>query len=194
MSTGYTQAIGTQEGISFRNFALACANHFLRTDKPLDAEVSPRFEPSPRHKEGFRTAVRKFYRVIGMRNDEAERLADDDYVRRVKDHERSSQEREELAVEYAFMSAEVLKWQPPSQDHLPLKNFMLDQLTTSLNDDCGYHLEAPKKESAEEYRAAVVKTARIEMETHKKLYLEEVRNARQKTEWVNALRESLPRI
>ena len=195
MPTGYTADIGKKENVSFREFALKCSRAFgalvEMRDEPMDAPIPSEFKPSSYHKDEFAEACKVFYGSVGMRNDEAERLANEDYVSQLESYAEDVEKDRALAVKYGRMLAKVAKWQSPSPDHDNYRNFMISQLEKSLQDDCGYEHEAPKKLTGAEYRSNLVEEAKRDMDYHKKEFVEEVKRAKERTKWVQNLMRSL---
>ena len=196
MPTGYTAIIGEKDDVSFREFALRCSRAFgalieLRDD-PMDAEIPTEFKPSSYHKEAFGKACKQFYGSMGIRNDEAERLANETYVSQLESNSKYTQEKKELAVKYGRMLANVAKWQSPGEEHDNSRKFMISQLEESLNSDCGYNSDAPRKITGAEYREMLVENAKRDMDYHKKEFAKEVTRAKGRTKWVQDLMGSLP--
>ncbi len=197
MATGYTAIIGEKEDVSFREFALKCSRAFgalvEMRDEPMDAPIPSEFKPSSYHKDVFAKACKAFYGTIGMRNDEAERLANENYVSQLESHSEYIQKDKNLSVKYGGMLAKVAKWQSPSSDHDSYRDFMISQLEESLQHDCGYNHDAPKKMTGAEYRSNLVESAKRDMDYHKKEFAEEVKRAKGRTKWVQDLVTNLPK-
>ena len=197
MSTGYTAVIGEKEDVSFREFALKCSRAFgalvEMRDEPMDAPIPSEFKPSSYHKDEFAKACKAFYGSMGMRNDEAERLANKDYVSQLESHAEYVEKNRALSVKYGGMLAKVAKWQSPSSDHDNYRDFMISQSEESLQHDCGYEHEAPKKLTGAEYRSNLVERAKRDMGYHKKEFASEVKRAKERAKWVQDLVSSLPK-
>jgi len=195
MPTGYTAEIGEKD-ISLRDYAMGCARAFgpliEMRDEPSDAPIPFKIEPSSYHKDNFKIETRKFYNAIGMRNDEAERLANQDYIEELESRGKSLEKSEGLAVKYGNMLAKVAKWPSPSPNHDEFRNFMISQLEQSLRFDCNFSLDPLQKMTGPEYRAKLVNDTKLKMEYHKKEHLKEVKDAKGKTGWINVLKECLP--
>ena len=196
MPTGYTAEIGEGNNVSFRDFALRCARAFgylaEMREEPLDKEIPSEFRPDPYHKDQLEKAENELRRVRRMKIGEAKRLADEDYVNELEQNLSSSQERQQRAVRYGSMLEQVAKWQAPSPDHKNLRDYMIEQLQRSLVGDCGYVSSTPKRMTAASYKAQLIKNAKRYLKYHREQCEKEVEGAREKTEWVRALRESLP--
>ena len=128
-------------------------------DEP-NASIPSEFKPNSYHKDKFAKACKTFYRTMGMRNNEAEKLANEDYVSQFESYAESVEENRALAVKYGGMLAKIAKWQSPSPDHDNYRDLMISQLEESLQSDCGCEHDAPKKITGAEYRSNLVERAR----------------------------------
>lgn len=195
MATGYTAKVKEQDDVPLREYALDCARAFgaliTMRDEPMNAEIPEELEISSYHKKALGKASKEFYNAIGMRNDEAERLANEAYVGNLESHGESLKENKETSFRYGKMLAKVARWQSPSEDHDSYREFMISQLEDSLSFDCGHSSYMPKKQTGAEYRATLVKDAKWSMDYHKKNFAEEVKRTKRRTKWVQDLRDSL---
>lgn len=95
---------------------------------------------------------------------------------------------------------EVRKWQPPTDEHTGIKEFMIDQIIKTLNFDCktNYHDEALveielKKVSItpSEIRKEILADAKEKFSRHSLEYLKEVERCEKANKWVNDFLESV---
>lgn len=72
---------------------------------------------------------------------------------------------------------------------------MVSQLEESIEHDCGgdYYNEPPKKQTGEEYKASLLESAQRDVTYHQAEYRKEVNREKKRTEWVKALKGSLPK-
>jgi 2-polyprenyl-3-methyl-5-hydroxy-6-metoxy-1,4-benzoquinol methylase len=90
------------------------------------------------------------------------------------------------------MIEKVENWEPPTNDHIEFKSFMLEQLRESLRFDCGYRRAVVVEDiSVEEWKSQQESRILHDIEYHKKNYAEEVQRAKERTAWVSDLRNSL---
>jgi hypothetical protein len=197
MPTGYTACIG--EGADFNKFALGCTRAFgaliMMRDEPGDAPIPERFEPSDYHAKAIKVAEASLRELDGMPLDEAERRANADYAQAMQRNREMIAKNDALRESYTAMLAKVAAWQAPTADHEGLKTFMREQITQSIDFDCSneYYLRnAPVKLTAMEWRSKQVEAARRDITYHSKEHADEVGRAATRTDWVKALRESLP--
>lgn len=196
MPTAYTAKL-MEEGQSFPAFVMTCARAFgaliTMRDDPLDAEIPENFKPSNYHVERLSAAKADLARLEKM--GDAERVAfgklkrdQEIEARRAHlDKDRSQNDRLDEA------RAQVEKWEPPTPEHVGLKDFMLEQINISRHDLSWaekYLAEAAAKTPAQYYADAVA-GAKRQVEWHTEEQEKEAARARERTEWVKALRESL---
>jgi hypothetical protein len=93
---------------------------------------------------------------------------------------------------YRAMLTEVEAWEPPTADHVELKQFMLDQLTESIRFDCSWAPPAPGPAPAPaEWIADRRRKALDELAHAAGDLAQEIQRAAGRTAWVKALRASL---
>jgi len=134
MATGYTAAI--EKGIGFEAFVMRCARSIghlvgLR-DMSLDAPIPERLEPSTYHSDMLAQASDRLARLMGMGSEEAEQEAAKQDVKRSQSNTKHAKDQEVLLAKYRRMLDMVQAWQPPSDDHVVLKKFMVQQLEDSI--------------------------------------------------------------
>lgn len=155
MPTGYTAEIA--EGQEFTDFVLGCARAFgaclhQRDDKMSD---KPRkLEEQSYHDERLEEARTEFLKFNLMTPQERDQYGVDEQKREIERCQKRFNEKILLKTKYDEMIAKVSTWQPPSQDHTNLKQFMLDQLNDSVTHDCNtkYDLEELHKASTSKPR------------------------------------------
>ncbi len=194
MPTGYTYKI--REGMGFKEFTLRCARAFgaliTMRDAPLDAEVPDEFKPDDYYDSKIEESKARLSELEKMTLEEAEITAEEEYQKAMTEYKKVIGERVELKEKYTAMLKKVDEWTPPTPDHRELKNFMRDQLISSINTDCDIYCYLPPKEcSANEWlednkKKCIDRIAYFTKEKEK----EEDRCVK-RTEWVRALKQSL---
>lgn len=205
MPTGYTYIIA--DGISFKNFVLRCARNFgalvTMRDDSLDVEVPDEILPSDYHKKEMEKIRIKLENAKKMDLDTAEECASKEFLDAVISHSKSFLKTVELRQKYIEMLSKVNSWIPPTKDHENLKEFMIDQITTSIEFDCSAkfigrlqsEIINPKenliKKTGNEWLSNHIAELENNLEYHTKEYLEEVERCKERTEWIQALKQSL---
>ena len=200
MPTGYTSELNKGEQ-TFKDFALQCARAFganvMMRDDPWDAQIR-KYEPSDYYLKEVEKSEKELARLIAMSFDEVKKEWDDFVNEELAKTEKHNKERDALRIRYQRMIDEVKAWTPPTPDHQGLKNFMLEQLTDSMEHDC-YKREFPSKynpkhedvEAPIKWHDARIANTKQHIEYYKKEHKEEVERCNMRNAWNQALMDSL---
>ncbi len=196
MPTGYTATL-MDKGEPFQNFALRCARAFgalvMMRDDPMDAPI-PTFEPSQYSLVGGEQAKALREHLLSMTDE-------DRIVYGQAEKEKEIAMLENLLVTETVQNArllgmrdEVTRWNPPTQDHVGLKDFMLQQIKVSLGTGDYYQqrIRECRAKFARDYYDKAVEKATHDIEYHEKAYREELERTASRNRWITELRASLP--
>lgn len=197
MPTGYTADI--KDGISFSTFALNCARAFgaciMLRDEPGGGDKIPEaFEPSDYHAKAVARAQADLAAINDLTPAQRERQAakawDDAETSRLMRLEDMRKQRQA----YTEMLAKVDAWAPPTSDHTHLKGFMREQIIQSIDFDCdeSYSSTPTVRLTGEQWAAQRLEDLQRDIRYHQKEHAEEVKRTADRTDWVKALRASLP--
>lgn len=195
MPTGYTSNLYDGKDQSFPEFAMDCARAFgaliLMRDDPKGTPIPDEFAPSDYHVKALTEARSEYDRLVTMTifeaDAEAERLADEWDADRVDE----KATRVARKARYETMLAEIDVWEPPTSEHQGLKDFMVEQLTGSIEFDCSiYEFPSPQRDGSA-WRKEAVARARRDIEYHSAENAKEIERAAGRSAWVQALRGSL---
>jgi hypothetical protein len=194
MPTGYTAAI--KDGITFQEFALGCARAFgaciSMRDDPSDTPIPDKFEPSNYHAEALKVANARLAELEAMSISEANEAALKEYLDGCERNIVLRQENAALRIKYQTMLDAAKKWVPPTIEHQGMKEFMIQQITDSIEWDCSdRYLIDPPRQTGEQWLANNILTISQNIHRHTAEQELEVDRARKRTEWVSALRNSL---
>jgi hypothetical protein len=193
MPTGYTYMVS--EGADFKTFALACARGMgaliTMRDDPADAPIPDKFEPNTQYCDeriaGLQAEIAKLSSMSLQEcaNEQTQEIAaardyQDAYITK----------REEQAKKYTDMIEQVEAWHTEAEG---IKEFMLEQLRTSLEHDCGgsYLPDIPKQLPADEWRFSKINAAVKNLEYYMRERQREIERAENRTRWIKAFKESL---
>lgn len=197
MPTGYTAKIA--DGIDFRTYAMDCARAFgacvTMRDDPGGGDMIPeKFEPSDWHAERLKEAHAERSRLAALSSTEVDAAAALAWEEAEEHRLKRLAEKSELRSKYEAMLAEVNRWKPPTDEHAQFRDFMRDQITQSIDFDCGgsYGEEPEPKLSGEEWRKKMLGKADWSIQYHAKEDAGERERAASRTAWIAALRASLP--
>jgi hypothetical protein len=194
--TGYTYEL-VDKKLSFLQFAMRCARAFgaliEMRDEDMDAPIPDYFPPSDYHVNGKLEAEKTLARLRSISAEEAvaaERLSVSDSIARL---EKSKAEEEEKRTFMQGVLSEVQAWKAPTPDHSGLRDFMIQQITTSLEGGDWYDKEIERLKNADLTVLVSERIARAEKDIvyHAEKYREECARCAERTKWVRDLRESL---
>lgn len=197
MPSGYTSRLHDGKEQSFHDFIWDCARAFgalidMR-DAPGDANIPERIEPDNYYVKALAKDEERLKLVVSWNKAEAEQAAEADFKRRLAIHTADLQKANDIRYRYNKMAEEVMLWIPPSNEHVGLKNFMLEQLGDSIKFDCDFtdRMPAPKRLTGSEYRQQEIAEAKRHIGYDIEHLAEEEKRAKERTEWIQLLRKSL---
>jgi hypothetical protein len=140
MPTGYTSELYEGKPQTFQQFALECARNFgaaimQRDDAPgpVLKFVPPNTDYYDKSQAAAEAALEWF--ANASPDELAAKKAEED-AESEKRHQESVAKAEAQRERYEAMLVQVRAWTPPSPEHENLKQFMIDQLTESIDFDC----------------------------------------------------------
>jgi hypothetical protein len=196
----YTAKI--EEGINLKEYAGLCAKAFgycidLR-DSPFDGELPKSFKPCPDSKIEYRRQLTTIEVLGELLVAEALKKSKAEFNMKIFHYKQSIEIAMDRVDKYSNMLKKVKSWKPPTENHINLKTFMIEQLEQSIEfEDVTYHrLELEKVlsrgfSSGHRWRELQIKEAEKEAEYYKKDYIKEVNRCRASNTWLRQLRESL---
>jgi hypothetical protein len=197
MPTGYTACI--EDGASFEQFVWGCARGMgaciMMRDEPWDTPIPDAFEPSIFYKDNIKEIEAAIDAIRSMTDEEiAERQVSDNAKVRA-DNEKYRLAHEENKRRYRAIKERVMAWNPPSADHEGLKEFMLEQIETSIGgrrEDYYYKQEEKRIVSADEWRKEAMADKLKDLTRSKEEWLKEQERTAGRNRWIKQLRESIP--
>jgi len=203
MPTGYTAGILDGKITTFPQFAKLCMRAFGATihlrDENLDAEITPRTPSDYYYKE-----IENAKQLLK----DAEILSNEVIIKNRKEELEKSKKYHLEAIEKAKSNTknmndilkDVINWQPPTIDHMGIKDFMIDQIEKTIDFDCKtkYHDEGLAKIelelltlNASEIRKDMIAKAKKDFEYNTKNYNEELERCNKANQWVLDLINSI---
>jgi hypothetical protein len=193
MPTGYTADIAND--ITFEKFLFSCARAFgaliMMRDDPADAPIPEKFEPASHYFDWLRDAKNELARLEWLTPDQAALEAAAAYDKAAADNDRYRADKAALRVKYEAMREKARAWTPPTPDHQGLKDFMIKQITESIEFDCTSYMDAPKRLDGPTWLAEQIRSTRNRVTRYQDELDKEIERARVRTEWVQALRASV---
>ncbi len=196
MSTGYTCGVEDGTITEFPEFAMRCAKAMgalvTMREEPMNAPI-PVFEPSDSGKVNAERATRELNDLRATSDDILQGIIDREYDSRpVKDRQELADSDLKMA-RYDYMLSQVEVWNPPTDDHGGLKEFMTQQIKDSMDWIRPISRTHPdeEKQTVVEYREMRERRLKEEIRRCEKAYLEEVERVAGRNQWVTDLKQSL---
>lgn len=200
MPTGYTYKVENGEVTELEDFVMDCARAFgalaeLR-DTP-NSEIPETFEVSSYVIDREKSAREELERWKNISDEELMEYLVNDYDREREDIKNGITKSIEQSRRYEAMKEKVKNWTPPTDDHINLKNFMLEQLEMSSSDVLPLlskrlkRLQAPTTESLQKERERLIENADASLRYAVDRLEKEKARAEKNTQWLKDLRSSL---
>ncbi len=195
MPTGYTSKIYDGEQVSGKEFIMTCARAFgalvTMRDESLNVEIPEEFKPNFYYKDQLEKAKEELKKYTNMTIEEAKPFIEDNYNNKIIAKNNSIKENDNLKQRYETVLKEVEKWTPPSNEHIGLKNYAINQLKESIKHDCNNYDYEIKNESPEEHIKNNIERCLKDIDYYTKEWNKEVERVEERNLWVKQLRESL---
>lgn len=194
MATGYTYAITEGEGISFEQYAIGCSRAFLARMRDVSVNEDPeqvylRADLSSGAESKLKEWEDRLQFLSKMTVDQAVLETEKEYNEEVAVRKKIVEESKDKELKYNAMLDKVLAWEPPTEDHRGLKNFMITQLRDSIQFDCNTNFTPVKKEDWNAWLESNLKSARSQVDYYKKNLAESKVN--EGLIWIQKLKASL---
>lgn len=195
-----------EKNLNFRQFTLMCSRMFgpcvAMRDENMDVPPPEEVKPDPYHKNELATAKKHFAKLDSTPSAErksygikAKKTALDE----AKKYRKESLEKEtkEVAILQGMLD-QVERWAPPTQDHVGVKSFMIQQLTDSIkyavngSEYHDKHIASIEAMSPEEFFNNKLESAAKDVKYHSEHWDKEVARAKCNDTWLKALYASLP--
>ena len=196
MPTGYTAGVQDGTVTEFREYALACARAFgaliMMRDEPMDKRIPDAFKPDNTYGKWAEEKRGRLRTVEAMTLDEATAKAREEYEDAVKSWQERSERRITQRHRYEKMLREATAYVAPSAEHEGFRDFMISQLTESIEFDCRSDYDTyPVPQDGAEWRTKEIKELRRSIDSNEKQQQKEIERTAGRNRWIRQLRESL---
>ena len=198
MPTGYTSIL-EKGNVSFEQFVMQCARAFgacvTMRDDDFDKSIPNEFKPSTYHLKEIKNINEEIKKVKAMSVQEAAKASQKEYYDEVKSYKRYISKADRLRKIYEDMLKKVNDWKAPG-DICKLKEFMIEQLTGSIDNDCNtiYYMEEIRKlklMTGSEWKENKIRGWERDLKYHIKENDEEIDRVAGRNKWIRELRQSL---
>lgn len=196
MATGYTAQI--KKGISFEDFVMSCARAFgaliMMRDEPTNKPIPEKFEPSSYHKDNIVEIEKELVKLNELNESQLTQKAKRVYNDEIASITEGVRKATDLRQKYTEMLIKVRAWQPPSNEHIGFKKFMIEQIESSIDFDCGTNYwtkRQPKLLTGQQWLEQHRQELTRNLAYHKKEDSKEIERTEGRNLWVQQLRQSL---
>jgi hypothetical protein len=191
-----------QEGATFEEFALQTARAFgalvhLRDESKVTIEKI--LEPPKRctyHEDALEKSKKELEEFLAMDIAVLQDEWDTEKKQRIESDERGIRKAIELEQKYRAMLAKVRQYVPPTDEHVGHRDFMIDQLESSIDFDCktDYYersIEKTKNERFHDWYEAKKESIKRSIDHHTKSIQEDDDRDDSRYEWVCQLAKAV---
>ena len=204
MPTGYTAGIIDGEITTFEQFATHCTRAFGATihmrDNPMDSPYEPR-TPSDYHTNSIQSKRERLEEIESMSDEKIVEDFNTQLGEDLKYHQTKMEEDKRNLEKLNSMLESAKSWVPPTEDHQPFRNFMIEQIesTIKVDGDPSYHVNKMvgiKKQMEEginpkEYREETIQEIKSQISYHETEYQKELVRCKDSNDWMDKFFESI---
>ena len=197
MPSGYTYGIIEGKITTLDQFSKVCMRAFLihMRDENNDMEVY-HVKPSKYHNELIKEAKSRIKESASLSDHVIISTRKNELLESRKSYNESIKSIKLSAKRLESILKDAKEWTPPTNNHVKFKNFMIDQLQATLDQDgnTGYYdksLENIGDEiislNAKDIRKSIKDSADSDIEYHSRMYNEEVERCKSSNKWIDAI-------
>ncbi len=195
MPTGYTHCVQTGEVVTLKELALRCARGMealvTMRDDAVDTPIPERLEPATKYYDDRIPEAQAILDTVPtMTPEECDGHAKQEYEEDLAEHLKSATGNYKEKRRYEAMIDLVEAW-APHPAIVCLQDFMLEQLRSSLDFDCGHDLPPPIRLPGEMWQTETLEKASRDLVHHTTKRDEEIVRTNERNEWLRHLRASL---
>ena len=195
MPSGYTSDIYDGRDTSFVNFAKRCSRAFGarvgEKENGLYAEYEPRLIDDYKLKH-LSKSIEDYNESLTRTPEQWQKLYDEAMAHMDEMDAEIASRGEELAGRYLPVLEKAKAWEPPTEDHVEFKKFMIDQLEDSIRfDGADAEREPMERPSFDEWVRDSKKSSERMVSIYAKSMFDAVENAIKSNTWVEVLFDSL---
>ena len=204
MPTGYTAGILDGKVNTFEEFATVCTRAFGATihmrDNPMDSPYEPR-TPSDYHTNSIQSKRERLEEIESMSDEKIVEDFNTQLGEDLKYHQTKMEEDKRNLEKLNSMLESAKSWVPPTEDHQPFRNFMIEQIesTIKVDGDPSYHVNKMvgiKKQMEEginpkEYREETIQEIKGQISYHETEYQKELVRCKDSNDWMDKFFESI---
>jgi hypothetical protein len=134
MPSGYTSDIYNGKDITFKDFALRCARDFgaCMHQRDENYDIKPKLREKDSNDSYHIEKINEAKKWVKPTKAEFDAYV----VEKTAYYNNQIDKQNKLKARYENILEQAKKWTPPTSEHKRLKEFMIEQLTQSMNFDC----------------------------------------------------------
>lgn len=198
MPSGYTADIYEGKDVTVRDFLIKCSRSFganiRMRDDSFDAEIVD-YVPNTQHLEkSLQYAKDNLAKLKSLSREEIEALTIEKYNDALTSHSEIIAKKSALSARYESIIKQVKKWTPPTDEHVKLKEFAIEQLESSKDFDCSYISTPPCLMTVDEYITTYTEMYERDIVYYEEAIQKEIECCESSNKWNRELRDSLVRL
>lgn len=199
MPTGYTECVQSGKVTEFEDFAIQCARAMgaciMQRDDPM-SDAPKLEEPSDHYEERIAELEKERAELKAMTWEQIVNGFHEYKLATTKRCHEGIDEKHRQEKRYRAMLAKVQAWMPPTDDHVKFKEFMMEQLTSSIDFDCGtdYYMDQLhelKSQTPEDWHKGRLESCERSLAYYKGAHKDEIERIANRNQWKIDLFESL---
>jgi hypothetical protein len=158
-------------------------------DDPMDAPIPDTFEADDYYEKTAARAKSKLAELESMTIEQAAALLNAEHEEAIGRTIQGNIKIDAMLARYSRMRAKVETWAPPTKEHDGFKRFMLEQIDESTK----YigRIDMPQAPDPATWLADRIALAKRDIERGQEKHAEQIARAKERTDWVRALKASL---
>jgi len=197
MPTGYTSYIEDGKINTGKDFLELCCRAFgvcvgMREDG-LSEKIPNKFIPDDYYEKRLNDAIYKLDEAKRMTIEEAENEMRTKYENKVKEINECVKNDKIKREKYLVIKNEIEQWTPPTEEHINLKKFAMEQIDMSIPDHDKFYEEELNRTpvvSPEKYVEDNIKWCVEQISNAAKSYYGELDRVQKRNEWLDDFRNS----
>ena len=195
MPTGYTSDLYELKDVSFADYATTCSRAWGARVTERDNSFSTPYVPrtvGDYETKALSNAVAKLDEFLLRTDEDWSAAFQEDKEKVFVTNAEADSIRGQRRIKYEDMLDQINAWEPPTEDHVAFKKFMVEQIEGSLEFDCKGFTWKPAilDQTIERYKIDALQNINGEIDRLMKSLAEEIERVRTSNKWVRDLFDS----
>lgn len=198
MPTGYTHSLYEGKDVSLNEFILDCARAFgaliHMRDESMAVKIEYRKANDSYYERGLEKAQKDLAVISKLSVQHCKKQAEREFKEEIECNANKVKELLKLKERYLNMLNKVMLWEPPTSDHVELKNFMIQQLNDSIKHDCDVEYYQNIKSvqlTGSQWKKNKLKRIKDDIKYYTEELNKEIQRCKEANDWIDQLFHSL---